>query len=268
MSLFPQLLSQLSYLKRSVLLLPLLISMLTISGCSLTSSWFNTGFSPTPLNLSLQQAKATGKPGIYTITGDTSLPEGTKITVSAVRYLNSGAELVVDSATDIPYAILDRQFAVVSQGAWQATLNIWQTASDGRYQEPWQLSQTDAGVIFEPDPNVTFMATFDPVNQPEGFKTQVEEQDEALQAVLARFTTDGELYLQAAKTLSVALPTGKTSAPARSRLEDAVRQSKRANTSNSSRSQGSSSPRSQDNNQQPATWSNTNAPLPSRALMR
>lgn len=241
--------------------------MLTISGCSLTSSWLNTGFSPAPLSLRLQQATATGKPGIYTITGDTSLPEGTKITVSAVRYLSSGAALVA-SATDIPYAILDRQLAVVSQGRWEATLNIWQTASDGRYQEPWQLSQTDAGVTFDPDPNVTFMATFDPVNQPEGFKTQVEGQDEALQAVLARFTTDGELYLQAAKTLNVALPTGKTSAPARSRLEDAVRQSKRATTSNSPRSQGNSAPRSQDNNQQPATWSTTNAPLSSEAVMR
>lgn len=266
-SLSLQLLSRLNYLKKPLLLLPLFIFMLTISGCGLAPSWFNPGLSPTSLNLSLQQVKATGKPGIYTITGDTSLPEGTKITVSAVRYLNGGAELV-DSTTDVPYAILDRQLATVSQGTWQATLNIWQTASDGLYQEPWQLSQTDAGVIFEPDPNVIFMATFDPVNQPVGFKAEVEEQDEALQAILARFTTDGELYLQATKTLSVALPTGKTSAPAKSRSEDAVRQSKRANPSNSSRSQVSNSPRSQSNDQQPTTWSTTNAPLSSGEFMR
>ena len=263
-----KLLSRLHHLKASLLLLPLIISTLALSGCGLTTSWFNTGFSPAPLNLNLQQIQVTSKPGSYTITGDTSLPEGSKVTVSAVRYLNGGVELVIDSSSDVPYAILDRQLAVVNQGTWQTTLNIWQTASDGRYQEPWQLSQTEAGVIFEPDPDITFMATFDPVNQPEGFKIQVEGQDEALQAALARFTTDGELYLQSSKTLSVALPTGKTSAPAKSRFDDAVRQSKRSNASNASGSPVNRSPRSPGNNQQPASWSNTDAPLSSEEFMR
>lgn len=268
MSLSLTLPNRFSYLKKTLFLLPLILSMLTVGGCSLPNNWLNTGFSPAPLNLNLQQVKVTAKPGIYTVTGNTSLPDGTKLTVSAVRYLNGDVQLVADSNTDTRYAILDRQLAVVNQGSWQATLNIWQIASDGRYQEPWQLSQADAGVIFEPDANVSFMATFDPVNQPEGFKAQVEGQDEALQAALARFTTDGELYLQATKTLSIALPTGKTSAPAKSRFEDAVRQSKRSNASSSSQSQANRSPRSQDNNQQPATWSKTNAPLSSKAVMR
>lgn len=263
----PKLLSRSNNLKQSLLLLPLIISILMVSGCSLTNNWFNAGFSPAPLSLNLQQVEPTAKPGNYAIKGDTSLPEGSKITVSAVRYLN-GVQLVADSTSDIPYGILDRQIAEVNQGTWQATLNIWQTAADGRYQEPWQLTQTEAGAVFEPDANITFMATFDPINQPEGFKVQVEEQDEAIQASLARFTTDGELYLQASKTLVVALPTGKTAAPAKSRLDDAVRQSKRSNVSNTPGSQTNRSPRSRDNNQQPANWTTTTAPLSSREFMR
>lgn len=135
------------------------------------------------------------------MSGSTSLPDQTRITVTALR--NFEAEPID--------AILDRQFATVRQGSWQASLNLWQVAPDGRYQESWQLS--DLPPSSEPTSTVTFLATLDPVNQPPGLKDQVEAQDEATQVTLVRFTTDGELYLEASKQIDVPLPNSRTTPP-------------------------------------------------------
>ncbi|RMF69966.1 MAG: hypothetical protein D6742_01410 [Cyanobacteria bacterium J069] len=232
----------------------------SLSCASAPANLLNIPKSNTLLNLSIRQVQDDGS-GAYTITGTTSLPSKTKITVSAVRYLVAGVGPETNSETDIPYAILDRQIAEVDQGNWQAELNLWQIAPDGKFQEAWQLSQQAADVISDPDANVTFLATFDPVNQPENFKAEVERQDASLQATLARFTTDGELYLQAAKTLAIALPTGQTTPPAASRFADVVRRSKRTPTASRTASQP-------DANQESISWRKTTAPLSPDEMLR
>lgn len=213
----------------------------------------------TILNLSIREVQHEGG-GTYTIAGTTSLPAKTKITVSAVRYLVEGLSPETNSETDIPYAILDRRVAEVEQGSWQAELNLWQIAPDGKFQEAWQLSQQDADVIFNPDANVTFLATFDPVNQPENFKAEVEKLDTSLQAALARFTPDGELYLQASRIMAIALPTGQTTPPQPSRLADAVRRSKRTSAASRTSQAGAT--------QEPTSWRKTTAPLKPDEMLR
>lgn len=246
-------------LKRLVLLG--LISVMAVGSLSCSSAPVNLrGLtnSGTPLNLSIREIQDEGG-GTYTVSGTTSLPSKTKITVSAVRYLVEGANPETNSETDIPYAILDRQIAEVGQGNWQAELNLWQIAPDGKFQEAWQLSQQDANVIFNPDANVTFLATFDPVNQPENFKAEVEKLDTSLQAALARFTPDGELYLQASRMMAIALPTGQTTPPQTSRLTDGVRRSKRTAASRTSQANAT---------QESTSWRKTTAPLKPDEMLR
>jgi hypothetical protein len=123
-----------------------LISVIAVGSLSCASAPANLRSltnSSAPINLSIRQVQHEGG-GTYTVAGTTSLPSKTKITVSAVRYLVEGASPETNSETDIPYAILDRQIAQVEQGSWQAELNLWQIASDGKFQEAWQLSQQDA----------------------------------------------------------------------------------------------------------------------------
>ncbi|MBD2088418.1 hypothetical protein H6F67_00835 [Microcoleus sp. FACHB-1515] len=156
------------------------------------------------VELSIRQAQATGRPGAYVVSGNTTLPNETRITVTAIRDFES---------TETPvYAILDRQYAVVEQGSWQADLNLWQPAPDGRLQESWQLSGLSTPA--DPAATVTFLATLDPANQPAGLRDQVEAEDDATQASLVRFTTDGELYLEASRQVNVPLPSGRTAPPA------------------------------------------------------
>jgi len=240
-----------------------LISVMAISSLSCASAPANLRSftnSSAPINLSIRQVQHEGG-GTYTVAGTTSLPSKTKITVSAVRYLVEGASPETNNETDIPYAILDRQIAQVEQGNWQAELNLWQIAPDGKFQEAWQLSQQDANVLFNPDENVTFLATFDPVNQPENFKAEVEKLDTSLQAALARFTPDGELYLQASQTMAIALPTGQTTPPAASRLTEVVRRSKRKSAASRAASQADKASAS-------SSWRKTTAPLTPSEMLR
>lgn len=187
------------------------------------------------VELSIRQAQATGRPGAYVVSGNTTLPDETRITVTAVRDFES-AEAPI-------YAILDRQFTTVKRGSWEAALNLWQPAPDGRFQESWQLSGLSAPA--DPAATVTFLATLDPANQPAGFRDQVEAEDSATQASLVRFTTDGEIYLEASRQVNVPLPSGRTAPPAPTPAV-APRTSGKPVDSNVDRDQ---------------PWSKTNAPL-------
>ncbi|MCC5631258.1 hypothetical protein LC613_26170 [Nostoc sphaeroides CHAB 2801] len=162
--------------------------------------------------------------GIYNVVGSTNLPESSKITVAAVRYLRpvSGqTEALLNSDTKINRSILARQIVEVKQGQWEAALNLWQVSPDGSFQEVWQANP--AQIRLFPEGGVTFVAIFDPATQSEqpdnqnSQKLKLENQQlfklEKLESKLIRFTNEGEKYLQVSQTLTVALPTGKTIPP-------------------------------------------------------
>ncbi|WP_334991046.1 hypothetical protein [Nostoc sp.] len=165
--------------------------------------------------------------GIYNVVGSSNLPESSKITVAAVRYLRpvSGqTEALLNSDTSINRSILARQIVEVKQGQWKAALNLWQVSPDGSFQEVWQANL--AQIRLFPEGSVTFVAIFDPATQSEqpdnqnSQKLKSENQQlEKLESKLIRFTNEGEKYLQVSQTLTVPLPTEKT-IPPRQQPED------------------------------------------------
>lgn len=161
------------------------------------------------LKLNVQSA---GRPGLYNVSGTTNLPNQSQVTVAAVRYLRRTDEGFLSTASKASFSILDRQIVRVNQGKLQATLNLWQVAPDGRFQEAWQLSSSQTGLSLNPSTEVSFVANFDPTGQflkPE--QQQVNIQD--LKGSLVRFSSEGSPYVQASQTIQVSLPVGRTTPP-------------------------------------------------------
>lgn len=158
------------------------------------------------LNLNVQPAS---RPGVYNIIGSTNLPDKSRIAVSAIRYLLPTDQQFLAPDKSATYSILDRKIVEIADGKWQAKLNLWQVATNGRLQEAWQLNQSKTGLWLEPNPDVFFLATFDPTEQNWQLGEQLKHTQE-LRGSLVRFTKEGNPYVQASQTLAIALPTGRT----------------------------------------------------------
>jgi hypothetical protein len=193
----------LAQLRPVVLAIGLSLVMVISSGCT-TVNQLNSNLSPSPVELSILQVEPRSN-GSYTVSGNTTLPDQTRITVSAVRYFKPTL-----GAGSSNYAILDRQVALVKQGVWETRLNLWQPSQNGQFQETWQTAR-NFNQRPEPESSVTFLATLEPAHQSVTLQQQVEALDPSVQAAIARFTTDGELYLQASKSLTVPPPPGDAS---------------------------------------------------------
>ncbi|MEH2292575.1 hypothetical protein [Nostoc sp.] len=179
------------------------------------------------VEMQIENVQPISSKGVYNVVGSSNLPESSKITVAAVRYLRpvSGqAEALLNSDTNTNRSILARQIVEVKQGQWQAALNLWQVSPNGSFQEAWQGNP--AQIQLFPEDGVTFVAIFDPASQweqsdnqnPQKLKSE-NQQLEKLESKLIRFTNEGEKYLQVSQSLTIALPTGKT-IPLRPQPED------------------------------------------------
>ena len=151
--------------------------------------------------------------GVYTVAGSTNLPDKSSITVAAVRYLRLSKPLSSTSTPNLTYSILAYQDVKVNEGKWQTTLNLWKTAPDGQFKEAWQVEQSKLGLTFTPEPEVTFLATVDPITSLSKLESLLEKQGIKLVSSVVRNTTEGEQYVQAIQVLPIGLPTGKTTAP-------------------------------------------------------
>jgi hypothetical protein len=240
--------------RKPLLVLTIALPILVFSsGCQPNFKQIGSTFFPPALELTIDQVEPTSQPGVYSVSGRATLPDSTRITVSAVRYLQPNLRL--SAAESPPYVILDRQFAEVNQDSWQTRVNLWQVATDGRYQEAWQINSQTAGVDYEPSPAVTFLATLDPIAQPKDLQTRVEQLDEDAQAALMQFTTDGELYVQASQNFDISLPTGSTVPPPD------------ASSTRTSRAPVDVTPRSPEATTA-ESWHQTTAPLPAGHTLR
>ncbi len=201
------------WIRPSSVCMGMLLVLLT-SGCQTIPGWLNSQSSQS-VTLTISQVSP-GTGGSYRISGNSTLPNATQLTVAAIRYLNLGAN-AADSSTPPTYVILDRQMAVVQAGTWDSRLNLWQPSATGQLQETWQTdsatSATRSSVI--PDPSVTFLATLDPPRQKANLKQQIESLSPIAQTELSRFTSDGELYIQASQVMAIPPPQSHAAIPNR-----------------------------------------------------
>jgi hypothetical protein len=167
---------------------------------------------PTQVELSLKVAPA-GRAGEYQVTGATNLPDASRLAIASTRSLHPDQARSQSTSTSGNYAILARQTTEVAQGKWQTTLNLWQVAPNGDYRESWQQHQIQVGRIQQPSEQVTFLAIFEPDDQSESVRQQLEQKNFSFGSPLSRVTAEGERYFQASQIVPVRLPSGKTTPP-------------------------------------------------------
>ncbi len=195
-------------------LTPILNHFCTAVFVTTASLLFTTGCIQTreiPLQLNLE-VKPTNRAGVYRVTGTTNLPEQSKIVVTGIRYLQPSNAPASQTITEVNYSILARQLVEVTEGKWEANLNLWQVAPDGRYVESW--NSLSALATAKPLPQVFFTAVFEPDNQPAAIQKEFSQRAKPTDGTLIRFTPSGQLYLQVSQTLVLEPPTGKTTPPA------------------------------------------------------
>ncbi|XGV95731.1 MAG: hypothetical protein ACAF41_23690 [Leptolyngbya sp. BL-A-14] len=155
-------------------------------------------------------------PGVYAIAGSTNLPEKTQIMVAAIRYLYPSTAASKNFNPNPTYAVLAYQPAEVNGKRWQTTLNLWETGTDGRFQESWQLDQAKLKLTLDPADEVIFLATLAPVDgsdQLQRLENQLAKQKIQLSRKLVHGSADGQQYIQVSQTMAIALPTGNTTPP-------------------------------------------------------
>ncbi|NJP10203.1 MAG: hypothetical protein HC866_12590 [Leptolyngbyaceae cyanobacterium RU_5_1] len=176
---------------------------------------------PSSVEFSLQ-VKPASRAGVYRVTGTTSLPDQSQISVMGIRDLHPSHDAVQPDqlAAHSNYSILARRIATVSQGKWETELSLWQVASNGDYQEAWQLNQPNFKLPITPAEEVSFVAIAELNNQPPSVSQQLSrERYEKIDSSLIRSTAQGERYLQTNQTLPVNLPTAKTTPPIQTAAE-------------------------------------------------
>jgi hypothetical protein len=195
--------------------LPLISCLLLTAGCTPPQSPLSLIYPPKlqTVQWTWQVTKA-DQPGRYQVAGQTDLPNRTQLTVAALRYLYPAVATAQQASLEPTYAILDYQTTTVEAGEWQTQLNLWQTAADGTFQENWQLEQQGLALRFNPQSDVVFLVTLAPIDQLPALQNQLAVQGRQLAQQSLRSSEDGERYAQSHQTISLALPSGRTSAPA------------------------------------------------------
>ncbi|MEO1558263.1 MAG: hypothetical protein AAFS12_01090, partial [Cyanobacteria bacterium J06632_19] len=190
----------LRFLTRPVTQKPLAIHALIASSIVLLAASGCSNKSQNNVQLEIQGIQREDGKGLYKVVGSTSLPESSRIAITAVRYLRtttttSGEQYVDDSNENINRSILARQIVEVKQGKWEADLNLWKVAPNGNFQEVWQ-SNKDYKTL-TPESEVSFIASFNPVGQLPSSDKQDSQQPtfQKLEGKLLRFSNEGEKYV-------------------------------------------------------------------------
>ncbi len=197
--------------------LSILIRIILVTGLSGCSKLLELPIQKQPSEATLQfQVTSANKPGAYTITGNTNLPDKGQIKIAAIRYLHPTSQASRDLNPKPTYAILAYQVAEVNQGKWQTNLDLWKIASTGSYQESWQLDQSKLKISLQPDSEVVFLATYTIDSQANNIlklDQQPREKGKTLENGILLTLVDNQRYVQSTQKLAIALPTGKTIPP-------------------------------------------------------
>ncbi|MBD2326291.1 hypothetical protein H6G21_05350 [Alkalinema sp. FACHB-956] len=165
-----------------------------------------------PLKPELSLQVSGGGDGTYKVEGQTNLPtpqvEGREkplvVTVQAIRRFQPRSNARRLTNTDPIYAVIAKQQAEVSNGSWKTQLNLTPTNAKGLPQEVWQLNSTQAPSEFEPEQTVLFLATTAPLDRSLELDTKLGSSENGNS--LLQVGADGNVYLQAEKTITIAPP--------------------------------------------------------------
>lgn len=192
-------------IKNFILILLLSMSII-VTSCSSLSSMLTSN---SPIIFSIDDINAVGQVSEVGISGQASLPDGVKLSVSAIRpsEANTDSDRLSDNS---PYSILDRKFATVKGGRWQADLSI-KKKDDNTAFEAWQLDAASFGNSFDPSSNVVFVLALEPSNLSETIRENLLEGVINDGNTKLSYTQDGEAYLQVSETVPLQVPSGTPS---------------------------------------------------------
>ncbi|OUC13833.1 MAG: hypothetical protein B0A82_15085 [Alkalinema sp. CACIAM 70d] len=165
-----------------------------------------------PLKPELSLQVSGGGDGTYTVQGQTNLPnpkvggqeKPLRVTVQAIRRFRprSNARRLIN--TQPIYAVVAKQQVDVSKGTWETRLNLNQPNGKGLPQEVWQLNQAQFPLEFEPEQTVLFLATTAPLDRSLKLDKKLGSGENGNS--LLQVGSDGSVYLQAEKTMTIAPP--------------------------------------------------------------
>lgn len=193
-------------MSKSMISIFLVLLLALGTGCSrLPELWSNFSDSDTKVDFVIDNIGDARQSGGVSLRGTASLPNGTEVTVSALRILDAPDESFVEGTL---YAILDRQFVEVEDSQWQTNLSLRQPDVTNSGFESWQFSDDLRLNAISPSQNVVFLAMI----EPRSFSGEVgeiltnatiNEGDTQLE-----FTSNGEPYLQVSQSMTVPIPSG------------------------------------------------------------
>jgi hypothetical protein len=148
--------------------------------------------------------------GAYVVSGKTNLPAPSKqnknpdastVIIQAIRILRPSPQAKQLSNNEPIQVVVARQQATIANGTWQANLNLY----GGANLESWQQNQALSLNGFEPDQQLTFIATTLPLDPNLKLDTPKPESTPD-PATPLKITESGRYYLKAEQSASIAPP--------------------------------------------------------------
>lgn len=192
-------------------LVSIFLALLVImgSGCSRMQAMIGSFTShEAALNFTITEVNASGQSGNFSLQGEASLPDQTRLAVSAVRKLNTTSAENDISGGKPSYAILDRQFALVEDGQWQADLVLRHLDANGSGFENWQFETDLLKTTLNPSATVLFLVTLEPTSFSEDIEQLMTNAVINQGDTQLSFTTDGDPYLQISQSVAIPIPSG------------------------------------------------------------
>ena len=160
------------------------------------------------------QVAPDGAPGIYTVNGQTNLPQPEVekrkvpivITVQAIRLLTPKAGSKTLTNTQPIHAVIARQRIETIDGKWTAKLNLLNPKANGGAVEVWQINAGDLPADLEPAENVTFLAATESIDRTLNFSTDVNKTTPDGRKPVLQSAKDGSLFLQSELSQAISPP--------------------------------------------------------------
>lgn len=160
------------------------------------------------------QVTPDGAPGIYTVNGQTNLPQPEVekrklpivITVQAIRLLTPKAGSKTLTNTQPIHAVIARQRIETIDGKWTAKLNLLNPNANGGAVEVWQIHSGDLPADLEPAATVTFLAATESIDRTLNFSTDVNKTTPDGRKPVLQSAKDGSLFLQSELSQTISPP--------------------------------------------------------------